>query len=186
MTIIRSQTIITTSIIALALLLPAFSFAASPDVTKLESQLQLLMERFESFKNNRPGSASSTEPVMKPEKEKRASTTVNRTCMAEAVSVRETSIKTAWTTYTGSMTSGLDKRSTALIAAWNDTTASSKAANKLAWSNWKSDSKAAHSKLRTDRKSAWETFKKTAKDSCKVSVPKEEGQDKESKDSIAL
>lgn len=186
MTITKSQTIVTASIIALALMLPAFSFAASPDVTKLQSQLQLLMERFESFKNNRQNNASSTAPATKPEKEKRASTTVNRTCMAEAVSVREASIKTAWTTYTGSMTNGLDTRSAALIAAWSDTTTNSKTANKAAWSTWKSDTKAAHSKLRTDRKSAWETFKKTAKDSCKVTVPKEEGQDKESKDSVAL
>ena len=186
MTITKSPTLLITSIITAALLLPAFSFAASPDVEKLQSQFQMLMERFESLKNNRGGNASSTATSTRPVKDKTASTTVNRTCMATAVSVREASIKTAWTTFSGSMLSNLDKRSTTLIAAWNGSADGSRDAIKTAWSTWRSDSSAAHTKLRTDRKGAWETFKQTAKDSCKVTVPKEENQDKESKDSLAL
>lgn len=186
MTITKPQTLLTAGIIALALMLPAFTFAATDDVAKLQSQFQMLMQRFESLKNNREGTASSTATSTRPEKDRNASSTVNRTCMATAVSVREVSIKTAWTTFTGSMTNSLDKRATALVAAWNSTSSSSRDASKSAWTTWRSDSKAAHTKLRSDRKAAWEMFKKTAKDSCKVITPKEEGQDKESKDSVAL
>jgi len=186
MTITRSQTLLTSGIIALALLLPAFSFAASDDVSKLQNQFQLLMERFETMKKNRVGTASSTATSTQPMKDKRASSTVDRTCMAAAVSVREASIKTGWTTFSNSLTSGLDKRAASLASAWNSSTEGSRDGIKTAWSTWRDDSKAAHTKLRADRKSAWETFKKTAKDSCKVTTPKEEGQDKASKDSVAL
>jgi hypothetical protein len=186
MTITKSRTMLIASIIALALMVPAFSFAASDDLTKLQSQFQLLMERFESFKNNRGGTGTSTATSTKPIKDKTASSTVNRTCMATAVGVREASVKTAWTTFSGSMVTGLDKRATALIAAWNGSADGSNSAIKTAWSTWRADNKAAHTKLRTDRKAAWETFKKTAKDSCKVTTPKEEGLGKEAKDSVEL
>jgi hypothetical protein len=117
---------------------------------------------------------------------KTASTSVDRSCMATAVATREASIKTAWTTFSGSITTALDKRATALVAAWNTDGDSSKNARKEAWDDWKEASKSAHTKLRSDRKSAWETFKKTAKDSCKVKTPKEEALGKEAKDSISI
>ena len=162
MIITKSHTLLITSNIALALLVPTFSFAASPDVEKLQSQFQLLMQRFESFKNDRDRNASSTATSTKPVKDKTASTTVNRTCMATAVSVREASIKTAWTTFSGSMLSNLDQRSTALVTAWNGSADGSRDAIKTAWSAWRTDTKAAHTKLRSDRKATWETFKKAA------------------------
>jgi hypothetical protein len=180
----QTNTIIVALITVIFLALPAFSFAASPDISKLESQFQLLMERFQSFKSGLGSNGSST-PGTRPEKDRTASSTVNRTCMATAVATREASIKTAWTTFNTAMMSSLDKRSTALVAAWNNSDGSG-TAGKTAWSNWRNESKAAHSKLRSDRKAAWDTFRKTAKDSCKVTTPKEEDTTKESKDTISL
>ncbi len=120
------------------------------------------------------------------ERTKRASTTVDRTCMATAVATREASIKSAWTAFTGSVTSALDKRSTALVAAWNASPEGSKDAIKKAWADWKNEKKAAHTKLRSDRKAAWDTFRTTTRSTCKVTAPKEETLEKETKDSISL
>lgn len=172
--------------IALALMVPAMSFAATPSVTDLQTQYQTLMSRFEQMKERRDGSASSTRATSTKERGDKASTTVDRTCMAAAVATRESAIKTAWTTFTSSITTGLDTRAAALAAAWGASAEGNREAVKKAWATWKTDRQAAHTKLRNDRKTAWETFKKTAKDSCKLTTPKEEGLEKEAKDGINL
>jgi hypothetical protein len=106
--------------------------------------------------------------------------------MASAVMTRETAIVSAWTTFTASIGEALTDRASALEAAWNGSKEGNRAATKSAWGDWKEAKKAAHSKLRNDRKTAWDAFKKTAKESCKMTTPKEEGLEKSTSDSIAL
>lgn len=170
-----------------ALIAPALTFAATPSVADLQTQFQTLMSRFEEMKGKREGNASSTNASSSDKmKERKASTTVDRTCMAGAVATREASIKTAWTTFTGSVTTALDKRSSALAAAWGASADGNREAVKKAWTDWKKDRTAAQAKLKNDRKGAWDAFKKTAKESCKVTTPKEEGLERAGSDSIAL
>ncbi len=171
----------------LALLVPAMSFAATPTVTDLQTQYQTLMSQFEQLKSERRGpNASSTKATSTKDRSGKASTTVDRTCMAAAVATRESAIKSAWTTFTGGITTALDKRAAALAAAWSASADGNREAVKKAWADWKKDKQAAHIKLRMDRKTAWDAFKKTAKDSCKLTTPKEEGLEKSSSDSINL
>jgi hypothetical protein len=173
--------------IAIALMVPAMTFAATPSVADLQTQFQNLMSRFEEMKSKREGNASSTNASSSEKiKERKASTTVDRTCMAAAVATREASIKTAWTTFTGSVTSALDTRSAGLATAWGASADGNREAVKKAWTDWKKDKAAANSKLKNDRKAAWDAFKKTAKESCKVTTPKEEGLERSGSDSIAL
>ncbi|MFM2340226.1 MAG: hypothetical protein RLZZ360_862 [Candidatus Parcubacteria bacterium] len=172
--------------VMLALFVPAMSFAATPSVSELQTQYQTLMSRFEEMKERREGNASSTKATTTRERGDKASTTVNRTCMATAVATREASLKTAWNTFSTSFVTAFDKRTTALIAAWNATDTGNRDAYKEAWSNWKTERKAAQTKLKSDRKAAWDTFKKTARETCKVSTPKEEGLEKSGSDSIVL
>lgn len=120
---------------------------------------------------------------------KNASSTVsvNTTCMASAVETRETALASAWSELNTSLTSALSDRKTALIAAWNLSSATERSsALKAAWKEWKADKKSAHTEFRKDRKAAWDAFKKTAKDSCKVTVPKDEALEKTEKDTVAL
>ncbi len=175
----------------LALLVPALSFAATPTVADLQMQYQTLMSQFEQLKSERrsmngSSATSSTEKSSPRRDDKHASTTVDRTCMAAAVATRESAIKTAWTTFTGSITTALDKRAAALEAAWGASADGNREAIKKAWAEWKKDRTAANNKLKTDRKAAWDAFKKTAKESCKMSTPKEEGLEKSGSDSINL
>ncbi len=161
---------------------PAFSHAATPtETSSIQSQYQLLMERFDSLKQRKESTSTSTKP-----KHDKASTTVDRTCMAAAVNTREESLASAWSDFADSITTSLTERKDTLAAAWNASESGSRDAIKKAWENWRSDKKAAHTELRNDRKSAWDTFKKTAKESCKITTPKDEGLEKSSSDSIAL
>jgi hypothetical protein len=117
----------------------------------------------------------------------RASTTIDATCMAAAVETRETALATAWGELTSGISSALSDRKTALIAAWNMSSATERtAALKTAWKEWKADKKALHTEFRKDRKAAWDAFKKTAKDSCKVTVPKDEALEKTEKDAVSV
>ncbi len=170
MTITLSHKMLITGALAIAFVAPAFAHAESG--SNNTTQMREIKERGSKH-------ASST-------KERRASSTVDRTCMATAVATREAAIKTAWGTFSTSITTGLDKRSTSLSAAWNASAEGSREAIKKAWSDWKKDRQTAGAKLKADRKAAWDTFRKTAKDSCKVSTPKEEGLEKSGSDSIAL
>ncbi len=112
---------------------------------------------------------------------------VDATCMQTAVETREGALSTAWDEFNESMSSALDARKTALKDAWglSDVKAQKKA-NIAAWKEWKADSKEAHATLKADRKAAWDAFKKTAKDTCKVSVPKDEALGKDASGSISL
>lgn len=113
--------------------------------------------------------------------------TLDLSCMSEAVETRETALATAWEEFNEDVTAALLKRKAALIAAWDiDNNADRGKAIKAAWTAWKTDKKSAHTAFRTDRKSAWDTFKKTAKDECKMTLPKEEGLEKSSSDSVSI
>lgn len=161
------------------LVLPTQSRAATPDLQTLTQQLQTLSATLNSLKMR--GENASSSP-------RRTSTsTVDRTCMSTAVVTREDSIATAWTTFNTKVTTALTNRKNSLIAAWNisDTKARNTAVES-AWRAWKSEKKSATDQLKRDRKAAWETFKTTAKSSCRVEVPKSEGLEKSSSDSISL
>jgi hypothetical protein len=170
----------------LALLVPAMSFAATPTVADLQTQYQTLMSQFEQLKSERRGPNASSTASSTKDRSGKASTTVDRTCMAAAVATRESAIKSAWTTFTGGITTALDKRAAALAAAWGASADGNREGVKKAWADWKKEKQAAHIKLRMDRKTAWDAFKKTAKDSCKLTTPKEEGLEKSGSDSINL
>ncbi len=180
---IQSKLIIAAVFALLACSLPMFTHAATPTEANasVQSQYKLLMERFETLKNKNASTSTSTKS-----RGDKASSTVDRTCMAAAVNTREESIATAWDTFTTSITTGLSERKTALATAWNTSENGSREAIKKAWEAWRGDKKDAHTKLRSDRKAAWDAFKKTAKESCKVETPKEEAVDKPASDSIAL
>lgn len=167
--------------LAVLLVVPTSSHAATPDLQTLTQQLQTLTTQFESMKMRGGDKASSTPKV------KNASSTVDRTCMATAVATRETSVASAWTTFTTKMTEALATRKSGLVNAWNITDAKERhQALTAVWKTSKTATKSAHEQLKSSRKAAWETFKSTAKTSCKVEVPKEEGLEKSSADSISL
>lgn len=163
------------------MILPSQSHAATFDLQTLTSQLQTLTAQFETMKMRGGDKASSTPRI------KNASSTIDRTCMATAVSVREASIATAWTTFSDKMATGLSNRRNSLVEAWNiaDTNERNQALT-TAWKTWKSDKKSVGTQLKNSRKAAWDTFKNTAKTSCKAEVPKAEGLEKSSADSISL
>lgn len=114
-----------------------------------------------------------------------STTSVDATCMQTAVDTRESSLSTAWDSFSTSVKSALATRKTSLHDAWglSDVTARNTAL-KNAWKTWKDSAKVNHKKLMTDRKAAWEAFRKTTKDSCKVTAPKEEGQSSDAVGSV--
>jgi hypothetical protein len=118
---------------------------------------------------------------------KKASSTVDATCMAEAVEEREDALMSAWGDMSSSTMVALDDRREALVAAWDMEKVSDRArALATAWKEWKADKKAINAEFRKDRKAAWDAFKKTAKEDCKEKLPKEENLEKTASDSIAI
>jgi hypothetical protein len=113
--------------------------------------------------------------------------TVDATCMQTAVDTRETAIAEVFTTFNTGIIAALTVRKTALHDAWgmSDATARNTAIKK-AWTDWKTAKKTAHTKLKNDRKAAWDSFKTTAKTSCKVVTPKDEGLEKDASGTISL
>ncbi len=161
------------------LIIPTSSQAATPDLQTLTQQLQTLSAQVKSLKMREDNASSSPRRT--------GSSTVDRTCMSTAVVTREDSVATAWTAFNTKVVTALTNRKNALIAAWNiSDTKTRTAAVESAWKAWKSEKKSANEQLKRDRKAAWETFKTTAKSSCKVEVPKSEGLEKSASDSISL
>lgn len=146
--------------------------------------------------SERSGQATSTPKMEAKERsssrkmeDKMSSSTpkVDAACMQTAVENREIAITGAWTTFTSAIVSALESRKTALYSAWGMSDAKARgAAIKTTATTWKSANKKAHEELRKSRGAAWETFKKTAKDSCKMPVPKEESLGTEAKDTIQI
>lgn len=100
---------------------------------------------------------------------------LNQTCMQTAVDTREAAILKAFKDSNTRTVDALTIRGTALHDAWGLTDQKARnTAIKNAWSTWKSAKKADNKSLANDRKSAWTTFKATAKNSCKITLPKED------------
>lgn len=116
-----------------------------------------------------------------------ASSSPSISCMSTAIGVRENALMADFENYSDAIISALENRKKALSSAWEISDSKTRnAALRTARKEWRSASLAAHKELRADRKTAWDTFKKTAKNECRVSVPKEEDLDKAKADSITL
>ncbi len=112
---------------------------------------------------------------------------VDAVCMQTAVGVREDAIQSAWTTFSSSTLAALSVRKSALNAAWGLTDLKAQKTSIIkAWKDWKKSSKDAHMTLKKDRKAAWETFKKTAKNTCKITTPGDESLSTDGAGSISL
>ncbi len=112
---------------------------------------------------------------------------VDLTCMATAIDTREDAVMTAWKNFSSTTVAALGVRKAALHTAWGMTEMKARTAAVVkAWKEWRTASMKAHKALRGERKAAWDAFKKTAKDTCKMATPKEESQDVAAKDTIAL
>jgi hypothetical protein len=112
---------------------------------------------------------------------------VDATCMQTAVDAREDAIKSSWESFNTDIVTALGLRKTALHDAWGlSDVKAQKTAIANAWKTWKTSSKNAHSELKGDRKSTWDAFKKTVKETCKVSTPKEESLGADASGSISL
>ncbi len=104
-------------------------------------------------------------------------TTLNLTCAQTAVDKRETAIGSVWTTFSGSMTSALSTRASALHTAWGMTDASlRRPARKAAWDAYKASSRSAHDTLKTGRRAAWDTWRSDMQ-ACHVPPVESQGQD---------
>jgi hypothetical protein len=100
---------------------------------------------------------------------------VDATCVQQAVDVREVAIQSAFNKSNASIIDALKARQTALYAGWGQAEVSARnTALKDAWKAWKDARTSTGKTLKSERDSAWKTFKTTVKDTCKVSVPKED------------
>jgi hypothetical protein len=112
---------------------------------------------------------------------------VDATCMVGAIDDREDALMDAWADMSSSTMAALEDRRDALMTAWGKTTVKERTAGVVkAWKEWRADKKAITAEFRKDRKAAWDTFKKTAKNECKMVTPKDENLEKATSDSIAL
>lgn len=129
--------------------------------------------------------------------EKRASSTpgekgkrfanASSTCIQKAVDSRETTVATSWTKLATSVTTALSVRQKALFDAWGLSDGTSRTtAIKAAWETWKKSHRDAFRTLKTDRDTAWKTFRTTVKDECKIALPKEETAGTDATGSVTL
>ncbi len=89
----------------------------------------------------------------------RAEMAIDTACVKTAISVRDTSIMSAFSAFGTSGTAALTARSTSLQAAWDltDKTAR-KDALKASWSAYKTATTSAREAMRSARQSAWAKF----------------------------
>ncbi len=103
--------------------------------------------------------------------------TIDLPCVQSAVAVRESAIQKAFTAYSGSVSTALTARATALNTAWGMTVGTERrAARKSAWEAYRTSVQSARTTMKTAKKSAWEAFK-TASKACKVEVVESEESD---------
>jgi hypothetical protein len=113
--------------------------------------------------------------------------TVDASCIVKLVDTREVAVQNAWATFNTSMADALKTRHTALVAAWGKSDLATRAQDiKAAMKAWHVAHKEMFAKLKTDKKTAWATYKATAKSECKVSVPAEERLTSDATGSISL
>ncbi len=112
---------------------------------------------------------------------------VNASCMQTAIATRESSLLTAFSAFHDDIEEALSDRKDALNTAWGLSEGKSRnTALTTAWKTWKTAHKSATTDFKTSRKSAWDTFKATVKDTCKVSLPKDEGLSADAAGSISI
>ncbi len=86
--------------------------------------------------------------------------TLNVACIQDAVDKRDTAIASAVTTFSTTVTNGLNTRKDALKAAWALTdTKARRAALNAAWTAWRTTARQARHTLNTARTSAWTQFR---------------------------
>ena len=177
------------TILTLALLVLAFTITLPVFAHHNDAENGMMKHKTASstmkMKKDRMG--TSTEKMHK-EKSATSTENVDPSCMQTAVNVRESSLITAFTTYQTSTLKGLEARKTALNTAWGltDKTARVQALTD-ARKAWRENQVKGMRTLQSDRKSAWEKFKTTAKNSCKETLPKgEDTVEKETAGSIAI
>lgn len=89
-------------------------------------------------------------------------------CAQAAISKRESAVSAAWSAFSGSVTSALSARSSALNTAWGNTDRKERrTAINAAWKAFNSSVKDARKTLRASEKSAWSAFRSDSKN-CKV------------------
>ncbi len=97
-----------------------------------------------------------------------ADKTVILTCVASAVTVRESGIQSAFTTFPESMMSALKLRASDLASAWTMTDkAARETAIKTAHTSFKTSSLSAKKAYNTSKQTAWQQFSKARK-ACKA------------------
>lgn len=170
---------------------PVSAAGNNPSFAQLKDALELLrgnMLRLKEqtgsstrpFEERKMKNASSTKPVRE-EKMRHGSSTkaVDRTCMQEAVNTREEAIMAAFKTFNDSTMRAMEKRQTAFASVWTNSNISNQGKYNSAWTTWKKDTDAARKQLNKDRVSAWKTFRTTATQSCKATLPKAESEEQE-------
>lgn len=86
--------------------------------------------------------------------------TVDLTCMQEAVEKRDTAITAAWDKFSAAIKSALETRKAALKAAWGLRTKRERAvALAKAWKDWRTTVRSARQTFKNERKAAWQQFK---------------------------
>ena len=137
---------------------------------------------------NATGTKSTTTPETKGTRALgTALKTVDASCIVKLVDAREVSIQNAWATFNTSMADALKARHAALVAAWGKTDVTARVEEiKTTMKTWRDAHKAMFTKLKTNRKTAWATFKTKAKNECKVIVPMEEKLSSDTTGTIAL
>lgn len=123
-------------------------------------------------------SDASADTVVGNKKHKHATTTtVNLSCVQDAVADRETSILASYEKHFTAMKTALTDRKTALNTAWGKTDAKERrTAIKNVWKEFRTDKAASHKLLIKERKAAWKTYRDTMKTECKEKVPAEESE----------
>ncbi len=90
-------------------------------------------------------------------------------CVQTAVDARETAVAEAFSQFVPVLVSALSARKAALHQAWGTSDADARrAARKLAWENYYTESKKAHATLREARVAIWNIFREESK---KCGVP---------------
>ena len=118
-------------------------------------------------------------------KSRLTTSSTTRTCMQTAVDTREDALLTAFTKFSTDIIAGLNARKTGLHTAWALETVEG-TPYKNTWNAWKTVQKKASADLKTANSAAWKAFATTSKETCKVTLPKDEKLQKEVKGTIAL
>lgn len=100
--------------------------------------------------------------------------TTDFNCVKTAVTTRETSIQSSFSKFSTTMTTALASRGVALSESWGMADAKTRRDSRnTAWNNYKKTAKDASRLLKTEKNNAWNKFKADSK-ACKVPVVESE------------